>query len=60
AEAGHLPEVPSAAEVAEAGVELGSMQAVLLKKIEELTLYMIALEKEVRQLKAEAAEHDGK
>lgn len=54
----HLPDVPSAKEVEENGIDLGTNQAVLLKKIEELTLYLIeqdkkinALEKEVRQLK---------
>ena len=39
---GHLPEVPSKQEVEEnKGVELGEMNTVLLKKIEELTLYLI-------------------
>ena len=37
----HLPDIPSAAEVAEKGVSLGDMQAKLLAKIEELTLHMI-------------------
>lgn len=41
----HLPEVPSAAEVAKNGLDLGTNQAVLLKKIEELTLYLIKQEK---------------
>ncbi|MDQ3290886.1 MAG: hypothetical protein M3Q05_06300 [Bacteroidota bacterium] len=35
----HLPDVPSEAEVAKNGVDLGPMQATLLQKIEELTLY---------------------
>ena len=39
---GHLPEIPSAAEVAANGVSLGEMQSKLLAKIEELTLHMIA------------------
>jgi hypothetical protein len=42
----HLPEVPSAAEVEKNGLDLGENQAVLLKKIEELTLYVIELKKE--------------
>ncbi|MBO9593706.1 MAG: hypothetical protein J7599_12430 [Niabella sp.] len=42
---GHLPEVPSAKEVAEKGIEVGANQAVLLKKIEELTLHLIEQEK---------------
>lgn len=37
----HLPEVPSEAEVLESGVKLGEMDATLLQKIEELTLYVI-------------------
>ncbi len=37
----HLPEVPSADEVAGDGLDVGANQAVLLKKIEELTLYVI-------------------
>jgi hypothetical protein len=48
----HLPEVPTAREVAENGFNVGEMNALLLKKIEELTLYIIALQKEVEQLKA--------
>jgi hypothetical protein len=43
---GHLPGVPSAATVAAEGIELGQMNALLLTKIEELTLYMIELKKE--------------
>lgn len=42
---GHLPEIPSASTVIENGVNLGEMDAMLLKKIEELTLYMIELQK---------------
>lgn len=42
----HLPEVPTAQQVAEQGISIGESQALLLKKIEELTLYMIALTKE--------------
>jgi hypothetical protein len=41
----HLPGVPSAQEVAEKGVSVGDMQAILLAKIEELTLHQIAQEK---------------
>ncbi len=46
----HLPDVPSKEEVVKNGVELGEMDAVLLQKIEELTLYMIELEKKVKVL----------
>jgi len=42
----HLPEVPDAKEVEANGVALGEMNKLLLKKIEELTLYVIELKKE--------------
>ncbi len=41
----HLPDVPSAEEIEKDGLNLGDNQAVLLKKIEELTLYIIDLNK---------------
>ncbi|MBO9593705.1 MAG: hypothetical protein J7599_12425 [Niabella sp.] len=44
---GHLPEVPSAKEVSEQGIAVGASQAVLLKKIEELTLHLIRMEKQL-------------
>ena len=47
----HLPEIPSEAEVKENGIELGVMNAKLLQKIEELTLYMIELKKENEELR---------
>jgi hypothetical protein len=54
----HLPEVPSAAEVERNGLDLGDNQATLLKKIEELTLYIIEqnkkLEEQGKQLKEQA------
>ena len=37
----HLPDIPSEAEVIANGIDLGEMQAKLLQKIEELTLYAI-------------------
>ncbi len=46
-ENGHLQNIPSAQEVAENGIELGEMNKKLLEKIEELTLYTIAQEKEL-------------
>lgn len=42
-EQGRLPGVPSAQDVAERGVSLAESQAILLQKIEELTLYAIEL-----------------
>lgn len=45
-EKGHLQDIPSAKEVEENGIYLGEMNAKLLQKIEELTLYVIELKKE--------------
>jgi len=47
----HLPDMPSAKEVEEKGISVGDNQALLLKKIEELTLYIIDLQKQINQLK---------
>jgi len=44
---GHLREVPNASEVEADGVSLGEMNKILLKKIEELTLQVIELNKKV-------------
>jgi hypothetical protein len=52
-ENGHLPEIPSAAEVEKNGVDVGMMESRLLLKVEELTLYMIDLNKKVETLEAE-------
>jgi hypothetical protein len=49
----HLPEVPSAKEMEANGVNLGEMNMLLLKKIEELTLHMIELENKVNELRKE-------
>jgi len=50
-EKGHLINIPSAKEVEENGIELGEMNKLLLEKIEELTLYVIELKKEVKELR---------
>ncbi len=41
----HLPNVPTQSDIKENGIDIVENQAVLLKKIEELTLYIIELEK---------------
>lgn len=46
----HLPNVPSAAEVSENGIIVGDMQKTLLRKIEELTLYIIEQDKRIQAL----------
>lgn len=47
----HLPEIPSAEDVKANGTILGEMNVALLKKIEELTLYIIDLKKEIEKIK---------
>ncbi len=49
----HLPEIPSAKEVEANGVELGDMNIRLLKKIEELTLYMIEFDRRMELIEEE-------
>ena len=49
----HLPEVPTEKEVSDQGLKLAEMNAVLVKKVEELTLYIIAMKKEIEELKSE-------
>lgn len=48
----HLPDIPSASKVGKEGLDLAETQAALLKKIEELTLYVIDLHKKIEKLKA--------
>jgi hypothetical protein len=50
---GHLPDIPSEAEAKAHGIDLAAMQVKLLQKVEELTLHLIAHEKELRSLRAE-------
>ncbi|MBC7777942.1 MAG: hypothetical protein H7246_21085 [Phycisphaerae bacterium] len=46
----HLPGIPSACEVEENGISVGEMQTKMMEKIEELTLYIIDLNKENKGL----------
>ncbi len=48
----HLPDVPTESEVAATGIDLGETNAVLLKKIEELTLYILHQAKEIEVIKS--------
>lgn len=55
----HLPGVPSEAEMIKTGLDVSEANKILLKKMEEMTLYMIEakeeitiLKKEVKQLKS--------
>lgn len=49
----HLPNVPSAEEMAKNGLDVSQTSAKLMEKIEELTLYMIEMNKEIKALKFE-------
>ena len=51
----HLPEIASAKEMEKEGVNIGEFQIKLLQKIEELTLYSIDQNKQIQELKKEAA-----
>ncbi len=46
----HLPEIPSEQEVIENGVDVGEMNKLLLQKVEELTLHLIAQNKKIEAL----------
>jgi hypothetical protein len=49
----HLPEIPSAQEIEKNGLMMAEMNMNLLKKIEELTLYVIEQNKQIKELKTE-------
>lgn len=49
----HLPGIPSASEIEQNGVELGQMNAMLLEKVEQLTLYIIEQQKQIDALKSQ-------
>ncbi len=45
----HLPEFPSEQQVAKEGVNLGDMNKLLVKKVEELTLYLLEKDKQLKE-----------
>ena len=47
----HLPNIPSAKEIEKDGQHLGEIQRKMLEKIEELSLYVIELKKEIDSIK---------
>jgi hypothetical protein len=49
----HLPDIPKETEVLEQGVDLGEMNGLLLKKIEELTLYLLEQDRKINTLQEE-------
>ncbi len=52
----HLPNVPSEKEVEENGIDLAEMDATLLRKIEEMTLYILELNDKIKSLEKELSE----
>ncbi len=48
---GHLPNIPSSEEVEKDGIGIGELQIKQMEKIEELTLYILQLKKEIDNLK---------
>jgi hypothetical protein len=49
----HLPNIPAAAVIEKNGIDLGDMQKKLIEKIEELTLYVLQLEEQNRNMQAQ-------
>lgn len=47
----HLPNIPAAKEIEASGVEVGEMQRRMMEKIEELTLYILQLEEQMKEMK---------
>ncbi len=52
----HLPGIPTAKEIAKNEIDLGDMNAKLLQKIEELTLYIIEQNKKIEKLQKQVDE----
>ncbi len=49
----HLPDIPSAKEMESEGISLKEMNLLLLKKIEELTIYTLQQQQDIEKLKTE-------
>ena len=49
----HLPDVPTQNEISKDGIDVYEMNAILLKKVEELTLYVIEQQKQIVELENE-------
>jgi hypothetical protein len=59
-ENGHLPNVPAAAEIEKTGFDVGNMQKIMMEKIEELSLYIIEQQKQIKELKEQVNELQNK
>ena len=55
-EHGHLPGVPSADQMVEGGLDVMKTDAMLMEKIEEITLHLIGMEKRMEELEKENGE----
>ncbi len=55
-QSGHLPGIPSAAEIDENGILVGEMQKMQMEKIEELTLYILQLHERIEKLEEKLAD----
>jgi len=55
----HLPEIPSEIEICEKGLNLGEMNKLLMKKVEELTLYLIEKDAQIK-VQNDRADHQQK
>ena len=56
----HLPEIPSESEIVGRGYDMHEMQNVMMKKIEELTLYTLQQQEEIEALRKMVDELKGK
>jgi hypothetical protein len=55
----HLPDVPSAKDVADHGIDVARMNATLLRKVEELTIYVARQQQEIDQLRKQVNKRGG-
>jgi hypothetical protein len=53
----HLPGIPSAAEISRDGLKVGAMEALLLEKIEELTLYIIQQDRKIVEMESKIEQY---
>ncbi|MEZ2339363.1 hypothetical protein AB6735_27210 [Mucilaginibacter sp. RCC_168] len=54
----HLPEIPSDQQITKEGLNLGEMNKLLMKKVEELTLYLIEKDRQVKELQKTVKKQD--
>ncbi len=48
---GHLPNIPAASEMQDSGIDVGEMQRLMMEKIEELSLYILQQQDEIKELR---------